>query len=896
LACLFKRILVMSLTIIILKVQFVIAQSEKEDAVPKITAVHLNEKITIDGKINEPVWQSSAPVTQFIEREPVEGAPAEEKMKAWVLYDESALYVGAIMYDSEPQKIGDQIVRRDEWGSYDYFEFSIDPNNDHLTGYTFRVSASGVQRDVYLFDDVQQDEAWDAVWSSAVHRDSTGWSAELCIPVSQLRYEPIDSIQTWGVNFKRKRLANNEETFFALESKLVHGRVSLFGKLEGLNFSKKARRLEIRPYLLGSAIKSAAEVNNPFNKSSQFSSRAGFDLRYGLGSDYTLDMTVNPDFGQVEVDPAEVNLTAFETFFSEKRPFFIEDAQIFDFNLSGRRNQLFYGRRIGREPRASGSDSTEFYEVPTQTSILGAVKLTGRSSDGLSIGLLTALTQAETGREYIQSINKIKKFKAEPSGLYSVVRARQDFRHGASQLGGIITGTHQNLPGDGSLDFINANAYSYGLDFSHNWGGLNSRDWGIEGHVAGSSINGHPEALTEVQSSSNHYFQRPDAIGYSLDSSRTSMNGYEWELTLKKLSGDHFTGRFWINEITPGFEVNDIGFYRNSERVGAGGRVSYQEIKANALFRSYEVSLFTDHWVRHNAFNDLSWESLKQAYSNGVAELNGQIEFLNYWGLNFGIGHAAEHFSANATRGGPLMTQPGNTFFWMYANSDEREIVYFEPSFGYEQNSHNGYNWDIRLQSTFRPSPGWEIQIEPSLEKELNPAQYVETADDPGYYETYGHRYIFAELNHQTISLETRLNIAFNPKLTIQLYAQSFITSGKYQNYKQLRKPESFAFDFFEEGTAIFDGDEGEKHIDFDGDGKSDFSFEDADFNIRSLKLNAVLRWEYLPGSTLFLVWQHSRFNEQNLGAFEFSNSLDRLWGTPSDNAVILKLNYWLDL
>jgi len=369
-----------------MNIEFVNAQYVKDGAVPNITAVFLKENITVDGRIDEPIWHESLPTTQFIQREPVEGAPAEEKMKTWVLYNESALYIGAIMYDSEPENIGDQIVRRDDWGAYDYFEVSLDPNNDRLIGYTFRLSAAGVQRDVFLYDDVRSDDAWNAVWQSAVHRDSTGLSAEIKIPLSQLRFEQIDSLHSWGINFKRKRLASNEETFFALESRIVHGKVSVFGKLDGLRFSTTSSRLEIRPYISGSVIKTPTENNDPFNKGSQSSTRAGFDLRYGISSDYTLDFTVNPDFDQVEVDPAEVNLTAFETFFQEKRPFFVEDAQIFNFRLSCRRNTLFYGRRIGRESRISGSDNADFNDAPSQTTILTAVKLTD-SHEGFPKGV-----------------------------------------------------------------------------------------------------------------------------------------------------------------------------------------------------------------------------------------------------------------------------------------------------------------------------------------------------------------------------------------------------------------------------------------------------------------------------------------------------------------------------
>jgi hypothetical protein len=316
---------------------------------PAVTAVYRDSDVHIDGRLDEAIWATAVPATEFVQGEPIENAPAEQLTDVRVLYDESAIYVGAHMYDTRPSSIATQLVRRDEGGAYDYFELSLDSNNDRRTGYRFRVSASGVQRDVFLFDDVREDDNWDAVWQSAVHRDSTGWSAELRIPLSQLRYNASDTVQSWGVNFSRRRLVSAEQTYFALESRVSHGKVSVFGQLDGLHFPRSARRIELRPYALARANTGPADPGDPYFDGDEASGRAGLDFRYGLGANYTLDATINPDFGQVEVDPAVVNLTQFEVFFPEKRPFFVEEGQVFDFTLSGRRNSLFYSRRIGRE-------------------------------------------------------------------------------------------------------------------------------------------------------------------------------------------------------------------------------------------------------------------------------------------------------------------------------------------------------------------------------------------------------------------------------------------------------------------------------------------------------------------------------------------------------------------
>ncbi|UCC72837.1 MAG: carbohydrate binding family 9 domain-containing protein [Gemmatimonadota bacterium] len=878
-------------------------------ATPAAEAAVRAGDIRIDGRPDELAWQNAEPVTEFVQGEPVENAPAEQPTEVRVLYDQSALYVSARMYDWQPGRIGAQLVRRDENGQYDYFELSLDPNSDRRTGYRFRVSAAGVQRDVYLHDDVREDEAWDAVWQSAVHHDSTGWSAELRIPLNQLRYNASDTVQSWGVNFSRRRLASNERTYFALESRVRHGKVSVFGRLNNLHFPRSARRLELRPYALASAHTAPAEIGDPFFDGSEWSQRAGLDLRYGLGASYTLDGTVNPDFGQVEVDPAVINLTQFETFFPEKRPFFVEDARIFDYRLGGRSDQLFYSRRIGREPRGSEPDDVDFVQAPTETTILTAAKVTGKSAGGLSLGALAAITDKESGRSYNTEAGETVEFTAEPAGQYGVFRAQQDFRGGASQLGGIFTVAHRNLPNDGSFDYLTSNAYSLGIDFDHSWGGPGSRDWALSGHFAGTYVRGSTTALIDVQESSNHYFQRPDATRFSVDSAATSMSGVNWRLEFERQSGVHWTGSVWIGEITPGFEANDLGFIRSSERLDAGLRLSYHEISPGALFRSYRATFSTSQNWRHEALDDvLSWNSWQRAHKAGTVSLRTDFEFLNYWELELDGRYSPEVLSDSKARGGPLMTNPGSTELELSLHTDPRQPFAIRPRLEYEDGQRGGYRLQTGLGVTIRPSPTLEIHFAPEYSRGLDPAQYVTSEDDATFEPTYGARYLFSDLRRHEFSLDTRLNVAFNPRLTLQFYAQPLISSGNYRTYKQLERPESFDFDVFEEGTAVIDGEDvscaggrtcerdGERYIDWDGDGVVDTSFDDEDFNIRSLRLNAVLRWEYRPGSTIFLVWQQNRRDRVNDGSFDLGSDLDALRSLDTENVFIIKVNYWLGL
>ena len=863
--------------------------------IPSITAAYRDGEIDIDGMVDEEAWQKAVPTTRFLQREPVEGAQPEEMTEVRVMYDEGALYVGAIMYDSKPHLIGDQLVRRDQWGQFDYFTFSVDSNGDKRTGYRFQVSAAGVQKDEYLYNDERDDDAWNAVWASAVQRTNQGWSAEMRIPLSQINYNPSDQEQAWGVNFRRKRLSSNETLDFSIESRIRYGKVSVFGRMHGLNLPNAARRIEMRPYALTSARTAPATAGNPFFDGSEMGQRIGLDMRYGLGSAHTLDVTINPDFGQVEVDPAVVNLSAFEVFFRERRPFFVTDAQVFNYRLSGR-SSLFYSRRIGRQPRGGAPSGTDFDDIPTQTKILGAAKLTGRSQSGLSLGALAAVTGQESGQAFTTSSNQFQNFTVEPRTEYGVLRARQDFRGGASQFGAIATVMHRELPNTGAFDFLSSNAFAGGIDFEHNWGGARSRDWSATGYFAGSHTRGSNDAMIRIQRASNHFFHRPDATRFSVDSTATSISGYDWRLEVGRQSAKHWTGRIWFAELSPGFEVNDTGFSTSSERIDGGARIQYQEIQPGNIFRNYRFSAFTFYNFRHEALDDaFSAHSWSRAYKSGTFSGSADFEFNNFWELGFDTRFTPRRISDSMTRGGPLMENPANYSLGMNLRTDRRKTLAFEPRIGYANDAKGGSGWELGVETTYRPSPSWEFEFRPRFNTGRNPAQYVTKTSDIGFAPTYGPRYIFSDLRRKSFSLETRMNITFSPRLSLQLFAQPLISSGDYLSYKSLTQAGSFNFDVFEEGTRTYldPADPSDRFIDFEGDGTPDFTLSDRNFNIRSLRMNMVLRWEYRPGSTVFFVWQQSRRDRINTGRFRLGQDFGSIFDAPAENFFIVKFNYW---
>ena len=863
------------------------------------------EDIEIDGVLDEPQWADARVFNGFTQREPVEGGPAEHDTEVRLLFGEDAIWVAARMWDPDPASIDRRLARRDSHGTYDQFSMHLDPNLDGLTGYSFRVSAANVQGDTYFYNDDQMDGAWDAVWSSAVAVDEHGWTAEMRIPLSQIRYEATPEPQTWGVNFQRFRVATNERSYYSLVSRLRQGMVSQMARLENVSVSRPSRRLELRPYVVSSFENGPADPADPFFDGSAMGGRVGMDLSYGLGSAFTLNATVNPDFGQVEADPAVINLSAFETFFPERRPFFVEDARFFDFGLSGGSNSLFYSRRIGRQPQGAAPDGANFTDVPSSATILGAVKLAGRTSGGMSLGALAAVTGNEFGRgEFDGAVQD--DFLMEPRTQYGVFSVGQDFNEGQTQIRGLTSLVFRELPEGGSFDWLPSSAYNGGVRFEHQW---SDRTWALWAFLAGSHVRGTEEAMERIQRSSTHYLQRPDATRFSVDPTATSLSGRDWRLQFEKRNGAHWTGAVWVAEVSKAFEVGDVGFSNNAERLDGGFRIGYREITPGSVLRSYNVSVNSFHNWSHEALDDAwSVSSWHDARTSGSYSLNLNGDFLNYWGARANLRYNPQQMNRRATRGGPVMVSPASTNWSINVDTDRRRA--FSLGMNLEQSRDQvgrGGSTQVRADFQLRPSDNLALSFNPGWETSKAGDQYVTATSVLPYEPTYGTRYVFADLDRNTFSMETRVDWTFSPTLSLQLFAQPLLSSGDYVQYKQLRSSRSYDFDAFTPGQADATGDEvlcstaicqveETQYVDFDGDGVVDDSFSDGDFNVRSLVGNAVLRWEYRPGSTIFFVWQRNQVGRSSVGDFDFDRDLGALFGAPAENRFIVKVNYWLGL
>ena len=851
-----------------------------------VTAVKTSQEIIIDGLLTEEIWRHEFPVTIFIQREPDEGKEPSQKSEVRLVYDDNYLYVGANLFDTSPDSIIARLSRRDVEINTDNFLVCIDSYNDKRSGVYFGVSAAGTLIDGTIYNDSWTDASWDGVWEGKANIDEHGWTVEMRIPFSQLKFHEQDEM-IWGINFQRKIARRNEKDFITFWPLNESGLASHFAKMNGLKQIKSSKRIEILPYLTTRAEYTHPSAGNPFNDGSQYIPDAGADMKMGIGSNLVLNATINPDFGQVEIDPAVINLSDVETFFSEKRPFFVEGSSIFEFGVGGANNywgfnwpgpDFFYSRRIGRSPQGSSPDA-DFANYPDGTHILGAAKLSGKVDDNCSIGTIHALTVSERA-EYQLNGSRAKK-EVEPFTYYGIVRAQKEFEDSRQGLGFISTVASRNFSDDALRNEINKNAYTGGID---GWFFLDSsKTWVVTGWFGLSHVTGTKERITSLQRNSQHYFQRPDSKINRLDSNRTSLTGYAARVYLNKQKGNFFfNSAFGL--ISPQFDINDVGFLSRSDLVNMHVGGGYSWDKPNNITRYTELLLAV--FRNYDYDGNIIWEGIFHS---------GFIRFLNYYTINWNLAYNPATINNRLTRGGPLSKNPPGYQINFYTTTDNRKdftvgagfFTYVQPNYGYE--------WQIDSEIEYRPAANLSFSLSPYYSRVNEFAQWVNCFDDPFATATFGKRYVFAKMNQHTFGAGIRMNWIFTPELSLQLYVQPLISSGEFTNFKELKKPA--AHDFMNYGEEASTFNEAELIADPDGNGPAQqIQIDNPDFNFKSLRGNAVLRWEYFPGSVIYLVWTQTRSDFEDDGRFQFNRSVRRLWDIQPDNIFMLKFTYWFNM
>lgn len=851
---------------------------------PVATAARVARAPRLDGRLDDEAWQAAEAIDGFRQVLPNDGADPTVRTEVRIVYDDQAIYVGARMFDAEPHRIERRLGRRDNTDG-DLFTVIFDSYHDHRTGFRFRVNAAGVRGDGITFNDNSfGDEGWDPVWDAEVGVDSLGWTAELRIPFSQLRFASRGA-DHWGVSFARVVFRTNEFVRWSWAPNTETGFASQFGHLAGISGIPHPRRLEVLPYSVASSRhREGADPANPFDDGSLQSGNAGLDVKYGLTSDLTIDATINPDFGQVEADPAVVNLSAFETFFSERRPFFVEGSNLFRFgggNVFGA-PQLFYSRRIGRSPSRLVSEPGGYSDMPQASTILGAAKLSGRVA-GWSVGLLEAVTAREYARLQ-RSDGSRYSAPVEPLTNYAVLSLRRDLRGGSSGFG--ILATAVNRDADSLFNFLRSSAYVTGADFFHRF----SRNrFSVNGSFAVSTIRGDSVSIIAAQRSSARYFQRPDQDYVSLDSTATSMTGWAASLSAGKVAGNWTYGTDFY-AYSPRLEVNDAGFMGQVDRVFYGVRLGRRWLRPGRVFR--QASL--------NASHAQVW-NFGGARVGRNAWLGGNGELRNYWRLGFNLNRNFSALSDKTTRGGPMLRSPSSWNINFWGNTDFRRPIALNPWGGYSRSASGAWGWWAGTYVQFRPNGALTLSLSPGFERSHQTAFYVSQGADAGATATYGRRYVFARLDQRTFDLTLRAELALTPRLTLQLVAQPFFGAGDYYGFREFDRPGGFHFIEYgtDNGSTVgFDADANTYTIDPDGPtgARAPFQLYNPDFRFRSLRGNAVLRWEWRAGSTLFVVWTHGRSGFSTDPAFRLGEEFGNLWRDNQENTLLVKVSYWLSM
>lgn len=874
----------------------------RHDLAPRATAVRTGEAVVVDGVLDEEVWAGAPVVDEFVQEVPDEGRPASRRTEVRFVYDDDALYVGARMHDPDP--VTARLARRDAGrGDFDYLTVSLDSYHDHETAYRFGVNPTGSVRDAVAGGGGfgGDDTSWDPVWTADARVHDDGWTAELRIPFSQLRFAPDDR-QVWGLHLERNVHRAQERVVFPFVPTLDRGGASRFAHLDGIEGIEPDRRLELLPYVAGRSEfvqldrPDGIAFEHPYRSGSDHFADAGVDLKYRLTSNVTVDATFNPDFGQVELDPSVINLSAFETRYEERRPFFVEGADIFDFGeggpvgSTGRGPQLLYSRRIGRSPQASVPSEAVYSDEPSATTILGAAKITGRLGDGWSLGLLEAVTAEETA-PYAEADGTARRAVVEPGANYFVGRLRRQIRGGATRFGAIGSAVHRDVSGTGLEGRLHSAAWAGGVDFAHEW---SDRTYRIAGLFTASRVGGEPEALRRTQRSSTRYYQRPDARHLDLDPDATFLAGYYAMMDFTKQAGA-FGAKVAVAAASPGYEVNDLGFQSASDRVIVDTNFGYTQPNPGRYLRRWDV----------RGSPDAVWN---YAGDRVFTEVNGNVnvQLLNYWRAGVRLAYNPRHDDDRLTRGGPLAATPRRLSGNVSVDTDSRRSVVGRLGYQWARDEEGGWRSAGSLRVTANASDRVELRIEPELERRRETAQYVHATDDELATATHGRRYVFADLDQTTFSVDARVNVTMTPTLSLQLYAEPFLSAGDYRGLKEFARPGAFDFVRYDDVGSVEGPEDGSWTVDPDGGGPAEaFPVPDRNFSYRSLLGNAVLRWEWRRGSTLYLVWQQRRIDslqgrgpdglEKRVGDFDLRRDADDMLGTRPDNIFVLKLNYWLN-
>jgi len=853
----------------------------------EIEAIRIHQSLDIDGVLSEDIYShpGHGPLVQY---EPNNGEIESEKTEYWIGFDDNAIYIGAFLYDSSPDSIVGRLGRRDTgFESNDQFGVVIDSYHDKRNGYFFVLNPSGTMFDGSLENDSEFSTVWDGIWYGSTRKSDKGWTAEIKIPFSQLRFNKLEE-NVMGIRVIRLIHRKQETDLNHYQDRGQSGEASHFPTLRGIKNINPPKRIELSPYITGNHGILKTEDDNPLYNGSDTDLNIGTDIKFGIGSNLTIDATINPDFGQVEVDPSVINLTAFETFFQEKRPFFVEGASIFRFGTGGPTNRInfgtmepvfFYSRRIGKYPTFGEDVDGDWTKIPSATSIIGASKLSGKITDSWSVGAFSALTKKEYADVIIDDDES--RVEVEPMTSYNIFRTLKEFNGGRQGLGVIATQVSRNFDDENMRNYLSDNSTVIGID---GWTFINdNKDWAIGAWMGYSKVNGSKEYVDDLQQSSSRYYHRPDANHVKYNPDHTTLEGFSAKATINRETGNwNFNSSIQI--VSPGFENNDMGLNFRADNINKHIAIGYKWQEPGEVFQY--LGMNTAYMSNHNFAGDKT---------NEMIFFFGFARFVNYWTFNPIIGFAPRTVSDQKLRGGPLVVEPSGMWSRFHVRTDTRKSTIFNFELEYQSEEDNSYY--VHFSPGVELSLGSRLRVDfsPVIGNEFRPYQYVDSFDDETAIEMLGCRHIISQMERKTISAELRLDYTLTPRLSLQAYVQPYMTAASYSRFKEFERPNSWDFVEYGKTDGMDIAEDGDDGYELYPNGKDDESIylDNPDFNYKALIGSFVLRWEFRPGSTLYFVWTRNGTDENNPGDFNFKRDSKDLFQATADNIFALKLTYW---
>ena len=829
----------------------------------------------IDGLINEPVWNIVEWTGDYIENLPDENTPPIEQTKFKVVYDKDFIYFAFRCYDKNPKEIVRRLSRRDGFEG-DWIEINISSHHDQLTAFSFAGSVAGVKSDGFISDNGKTWEGnWNPIWYLKTNIDSEGWTAEIKIPLSQLKFGD-QPVQTWGLQSTRRYFRTEERSLWQRIPLDAPGWVSEFGELRGLENLSPHRQIEIQPFLFSKYQNYPAQLNNPFKTGRDFEMNGGLDAKIGITNDLTLNMTINPDFGQVEADPAAIALDGFQIFFQERRPFFVENKNIFDYQFADEQDNLFYSRRIGRNPTLYPSvGNNAFVNIPDNTSILGAAKFGGKTRKGWSLGILESLTGNEFAR--IDEVGSRRKTLIEPLSNYFITRTQKDFNNRNSTAGFIFTATNRKLDAF-TADYLHSAAFTGGADLRHTW---NNRKYYIKANAVFSQVSGNEKAIAATQKSIVHLFQREDSEKFKMDTTRIALTGSGGNFEIGKASEGNWKYSLAGMWRSPELELNDMGFLRTANDIKQTASVVYSTLKPFAGFRKIETR-----------FEQSTGFDFQRNFNRLHFSLATDAVFKNNWNAGISAVYKPLNYSNSALQGGPRFRYSREFYKNMSFFSDSRKK--FRSTGGITDTRADDGSFSYTSFSTgfvYQPVNAFSASFNPAFNLNKNELQYVNQADGPS-----GKRYILARINQKSLSASFRFDYSINPDLTIQYYAQPFISQGHYSRFKRvtsgLSAKYSDRFSMFSDGQINYSLTDGNYWIDEDQNGTMDYKFNKPDFSFVQYRSNLVIRWEYIPGSEMYAVWSQGITASAEPGRNLWEGLNNEIFGRKPSNIFLIKFTY----